>query len=151
MGLPTIRTWLKQSIPQYLENRFEGSESERVMWATIAKAEADTGCDPIRGFRFLNTEETRDTFVVSFSYFSIAALGLILASECPHLVNGFLIIGQDEEMDEEKHLRELFLLDEPLDVFIRTLCNYSIDYDNRFRKQFNNDNVSSEPHKPVAD
>jgi len=88
---------------------------------------------------------------VSFSYFSVAALGLILACECPNLVKGFLLIGQDEEMDEEKHLRELSLLDEPLDVFIRTLCDYSIDYDNRFRKQFNNDNVSSETHKPVAD
>lgn len=149
MGLPTIRTWLKQSIPQYLENRFEGSESESMMWETIAKVEKDTECDPVRGFRFINTEETRDTFVMSFSYFSIAALGLILASECPHLVNGFLIIGQDEEMDEEIHLRSISLLDEPLDVFIRTICEYSVDFDNRFRKLIQN--VPSETRKPVAD
>ena len=149
MGLPTIRTWLKQSIPQYLNNEFEGSENERGMWETIAAIEAELGCDSVRGFRFLNTEEARDTFAMSFSYFSIAALGLIVGCECPHLVNGFLIIGQDEEMNEERHLRSLSLLDEPLDVFIRTICEYSIDYDHRFRKLIQN--VPSETHKPVAD
>ncbi len=149
MGLPTMKKWIRDCVVFTANGTFEDTDLYTMFWEVIGRMEHETNCDPIRAFRYVNTEQHRDSLIISFSYFSVAAIGILLACEKPEAVKGFLLIGQDEEMDENRHLRNLSLLNEPIDVFIRAVCEYSIDFDNRFRKLIQN--VPSETHKPVAD
>jgi len=149
VGLPTMKKWIRDCVVFTANGTFEDTDLYTMFWEVIGRMEHETNCDPIRAFRYVNTEQHRDSLIISFSYFSVAAIGILLACEKPEAVKGFLLIGQDEEMDENRHLRNLSLLNEPIDVFIRAVCEYSIDFDNRFRKLIQN--VPSETHKPVAD
>tara|TARA_B100000575_G_scaffold80437_1_gene63032 strand:- start:331 stop:765 length:435 start_codon:yes stop_codon:yes gene_type:complete len=144
-----MKKWIRDCVVFTANGTFEDTDLYTMFWEVIGRMEHETNCDPIRAFRYVNTEQHRDSLIISFSYFSVAAIGILLACEKPEAVKGFLLIGQDEEMDENRHLRNLSLLNEPIDVFIRAVCEYSIDFDNRFRKLIQN--VPSETHKPVAD
>lgn len=126
--------WLNDAISLYKKGTFAGSNNEDVFWETIGEVEKNIACDPVRKVAFLNgdNEYEKDMLVVSFSYFSIAVLGIQKAIESPtkHIV----IIGQEEDIKAE-HLHPSVLLLEPLYRFLEEICMYSKVFDDNFRKQ----------------
>jgi hypothetical protein len=126
--------WLNEAISLCKKGNFTGSKNEGVFWETIAKVEKNTACDPVRKVAFLNedNEHEKDMLVVSFSYFSIAVLGIQKAIESP--TKYIVIIGQEEDIKAE-HLHPSTLLLEPLYRFLEEICIYSKVFDDNFRKQ----------------
>lgn len=126
--------WLRDALSLSSKNEFSGSDCEQKFWDAVVNVEASTKCDPIRGIRISNEDDEykKDMIVVSFSYFSIAVLGCFTAIKDPRVQN-IIIVGQEEEIDEE-HLKPVSLLLEPLDSFLTTICEYSIKFDTKFRE-----------------
>ena len=130
-------TWLNTAISLYNREQFQGSDCESEFWKAISEVELETGCDPVRGIRICNEPgDEQDRLIISFSYFSVCLLGCFTAVRDPR-VKRVIIVGQEEEI-EEHHLHDVSLLLEPLKTLVTKMCEYSKDFDNRFREKVSN-------------
>tara|TARA_Y100001972_G_scaffold117713_1_gene157029 strand:+ start:268 stop:723 length:456 start_codon:yes stop_codon:yes gene_type:complete len=121
----------------------EGSDVERRLWNAMVIAEKETGCDPVRGAHLTKSDDGSDIFVVSFSYFSIAVLGLVEALH-GH-VRWVAILGQGEVPEAKKHMHSAAkILMGTLDDFLVQICEYSKEFDGAIRAEIDPENASDE-------
>lgn len=132
---PYVLDWLASAIEKQNKGSFEGSGEQTVLWKSIAFAEKDTGCDPVRAIRLVNEEE-KDMLLISFSYFSIAVLGIFTAI-AERNTQYVILVGQEEVITPAHLIPVGEVLLDTLSVLLKRICKYSLSFDERFRDLLN--------------
>lgn len=154
----SILGWLIPSLEKYIQGEFEGSEEEDHLWAIVSSVEAGIGCDPVRAIKIKYHGE-EDIFCITYSYFSVAVLGLfsclrdlilrsIMGEEGQSLLEGhedsperttMLLIAQEEAPEEGTILTAEEVFSGSLDDLVIRMGEYSKAFDEKTRERLEKD------------
>ena len=153
----SILGWLIPSLEKYIQGEFEGSEEEAHLWSIMSSVEAKIECDPVRAVKIKYHGED-DIFCITYSYFSVAVLGLfsclrdlilrsILGEEGIAILEGhedsperktMLLIAQEESPEESDILRAEEVFTGSLEDLVTRMGEYSKVFDEKTRERLEN-------------
>lgn len=153
----SILGWLIPSLEKYIQGEFKGSEEEDHLWSIISSVEAKIDCDPVRAVKIKYHGED-DIFCITYSYFSVAVIGLfsclrdlilrsVMGEEGMRILEGhedsperttMLLIAQEEPLEDGTILTAEEVFTGSLEDLVTRIGEYSKVFDGKTRERLEN-------------